>query len=125
MADFGLTENLYSKCYFREGKEVMLPVKWMAIESLRDCIFTEKTDVVSSGEYITEKEKYHSVMHHSYYLYTIVVFWSDVLGGVLFRYDAIPRSRFLQCDAFSSGRKTNGCTSECCLQSRSVSKIMS
>ena len=55
VANFGLTENLYSKCYFREGREVMLPVKWMAIESLRDYIFTEKTDVVSFGEYITEK----------------------------------------------------------------------
>ena len=55
VADFGLTENLYSKCYFREGREVMLPIKWMAIESLRDCIFTEKTDVVSFGEYVSRK----------------------------------------------------------------------
>ncbi len=47
VADFGLSESLYTKTYFREGgEEVKLPVKWMAIESLRDCIFTEKTDVV-------------------------------------------------------------------------------
>ncbi len=47
VADFGLSEDLYSKTYYREGgEEVMLPVKWMAIESLKDCLFTEKTDVV-------------------------------------------------------------------------------
>ena len=49
VADFGLSESIYSKNYFREGKEagVKLPVRWMAIESFHDGIFTEKTDVVS------------------------------------------------------------------------------
>ena len=48
VADFGLAENLYCRNYFREGgEEVRLPVKWMAIESLKDCVFTEKSDVVS------------------------------------------------------------------------------
>ncbi len=49
VADFGLSENVYSRNYFREGDKegVKLPVKWMAIESLHDGIFTEKTDVVS------------------------------------------------------------------------------
>ncbi len=48
VADFGLSESLYTKTYFREGGEkVMLPVKWMAVESLRDFVFTEKSDVVS------------------------------------------------------------------------------
>ncbi len=44
VADFGLSERLYTKTYFREGgEEVKLPVKWMA---MRDCIFNEKTDLV-------------------------------------------------------------------------------
>ena len=48
VADFGLSENLYAKKYFREGKGVVkLPYKWMALESLCDSMFTEKTDVVS------------------------------------------------------------------------------
>ena len=49
VADFGLTKSVYEKHYFRQDKDapVKLPIKWMAIESLDDAIFTEKTDVVS------------------------------------------------------------------------------
>ncbi len=49
VADFGLTEDVYARNYFRQGKEeyTKLPLKWMAIESLHDGLFTEKSDVVS------------------------------------------------------------------------------
>ena len=50
VADFGLSEDVYSKNYFRQEKgdaEVRLPIKWMALESLQDGVFSEKTDVVS------------------------------------------------------------------------------
>ena len=49
VADFGLTRSVYEKHYFRVEKDesVKLPIKWMAIESIDDGIFTEKTDVVS------------------------------------------------------------------------------
>ena len=52
MADFGLAEDIYEKQYFRvKGEDasqpVMLPVKWMAIESIHDGVFSEKTDIVS------------------------------------------------------------------------------
>ena len=54
VADFGLSEDVYCKDYFRqalrkstnEESAVKLPIKWMALESLEDGIFTEKTDVV-------------------------------------------------------------------------------
>ena len=49
IADFGLSENVYVKNYFRQGETdscVKLPVKWMAPESLNDGVFSEKTDVV-------------------------------------------------------------------------------
>jgi len=49
VSDFGLTEDIYAKNYFRQGQEggtVKLPVKWMSPESLNDGVFTEKTDVV-------------------------------------------------------------------------------
>ena len=49
VSDFGLTEDIYVKNYFQQGKEssaVKLPVKWMSLESLHDGIFSEKTDVV-------------------------------------------------------------------------------
>ena len=51
VADFGLTEDVYARNYFRQtgvqGEDgeaaVKLPVKWMALESLNDGIFSEKT----------------------------------------------------------------------------------
>ena len=53
VADFGLSEDIYSRNYFRQGSEgedgeaqVKLPVRWMALESLNDGIFSEKSDVV-------------------------------------------------------------------------------
>ena len=51
MADFGLSEDIYAKNYYRQsdGEEckVKLPIRWMALESLQDGVFSEKTDVVS------------------------------------------------------------------------------
>lgn len=51
MADFGLSKSLYEKLYYKQEKDetVKLPVKWMAIESINDGIFSEKSDVVSKS----------------------------------------------------------------------------
>ena len=53
VADFGLSENVYSRNYFRQRADsedgeaqVKLPVRWMALECLNDGIFSEKSDVV-------------------------------------------------------------------------------
>ncbi len=48
VGDFGLAEDVYSTGYFRQNErsDTKLPYKWMALESLNDTIFTEKTDVV-------------------------------------------------------------------------------
>jgi len=54
VADFGLSEDIYSRNYFRQGQSnedqssVKLPIRWMALESLLDHVFTEKTDVVKT-----------------------------------------------------------------------------
>ncbi len=49
MGDFGLAEDVYASGYFRQKDRAnaKVPYKWMALESLNDAIFTEKTDVVS------------------------------------------------------------------------------
>ena len=54
VADFGLSEDVYASNYFKQLKGssessscVKLPVKWMALESLHDGLFSEKSDVVS------------------------------------------------------------------------------
>ena len=54
IADFGLTEDIYARNYFKQVKRheedgensVKLPLKWMALESLNDGVFSEKSDVV-------------------------------------------------------------------------------
>ena len=50
ISDFGLTEDIFLRNYFREGltgEGVKLPVKWMAPESLSEGHLSEKSDVVS------------------------------------------------------------------------------
>ena len=52
VADFGLSEDIYTNTYYRQSKSddttVKLPVRWMPPESIADGIFTEKSDVVSA-----------------------------------------------------------------------------
>lgn len=49
VADFGMARDIYDKEYYsiQDHKQVKLPVKWMAIESLQTQKFTTKSDVVS------------------------------------------------------------------------------
>ena len=52
MADFGLTEDMYQRKYFRQESNVRLPIKWMAIESVHDMVFSEKSDVVNQLHFV-------------------------------------------------------------------------
>ena len=51
VADFGLSVDIYTTNYYRQGKEqeIKLPIRWMAVESIMDGIYTEKSDVVRSS----------------------------------------------------------------------------
>ena len=89
VADFGLSEDIYARHYFRQGPEekgganAKLPVRWMAIESLNDGIFTEKTDVVCNVLCI--------LCILSPYFPTVVL-WCDCVGGVFTGQDTLSRS---------------------------------
>ncbi len=51
VADFGLAESMdTTKEYFRQDEDVItkLPIKWLALESTMDGVFSEKSDVVSN-----------------------------------------------------------------------------
>ena len=46
VADFGLARDVYkSDMYVKATNAGVLPVKWMALESLFDRVYTEKSDV--------------------------------------------------------------------------------
>ena len=52
VADFGLTEDMYDRNYYRhdksgEGNNEKVPIRWMAPESIENGIYNERTDVVS------------------------------------------------------------------------------
>ncbi|XP_061921002.1 tyrosine-protein kinase receptor UFO isoform X1 [Entelurus aequoreus] len=49
VADFGLSRKIHNSNYYRQQKSVRVPVKWLAIESLSDMVYTTKTDVWSFG----------------------------------------------------------------------------
>ena len=52
VADFGLSEDMYSSNYFRrdreetEARDEMVPIRWMAPESIESDRYDERTDVV-------------------------------------------------------------------------------
>ncbi|XP_076178506.1 receptor protein-tyrosine kinase sevenless isoform X1 [Ptiloglossa arizonensis] len=49
IGDFGLARDIYKNDYYRKIGEGMLPVRWMAPESLVDGVFTSQSDVWAFG----------------------------------------------------------------------------
>ncbi|XP_028973297.2 tyrosine-protein kinase receptor TYRO3 [Esox lucius] len=49
VADFGLSKKIFSNNYYRQTVATRMPIKWMAMESLSESIFTIKSDVWSFG----------------------------------------------------------------------------
>lgn len=45
IGDFGLARDVYKNDYYRKEGEGLLPVRWMAPESLVDGVFTSQSDI--------------------------------------------------------------------------------
>ncbi|NXG70179.1 ROS1 kinase, partial [Baryphthengus martii] len=54
IGDFGLARDIYKNDYYRKRGEGLLPVRWMAPESLIDGVFTNRSDVWAFGVLVWE-----------------------------------------------------------------------
>ncbi|NXP53439.1 ROS1 kinase, partial [Heliornis fulica] len=54
IGDFGLARDIYKNDYYRKRGEGLLPVRWMAPESLIDGVFTSRSDVWAFGVLVWE-----------------------------------------------------------------------
>ena len=49
ICDFGLAKTVYNDPDYKRNSKAPLPIKWMAIESIRDLVFSSQSDVWSFG----------------------------------------------------------------------------
>ena len=49
ICDFGLAKDIYKNNTYHKKSDGPLPVKWMAIESIRDRVFSTESDVWAFG----------------------------------------------------------------------------
>lgn len=69
VADFGLSKKIYTGDYYRQGSVSKLPVKWIALESLADNVYTTQSDVVCMFSVVI----YVSVYEKSYNGHTFMI----------------------------------------------------
>lgn len=49
ICDFGLAKTMYKDGNYKKKGDGPLPIKWMAIESIRDRVFSTQSDIWSFG----------------------------------------------------------------------------
>ncbi|BES91403.1 tyrosine-protein kinase receptor [Nesidiocoris tenuis] len=88
IGDFGMTRDIYDKEYYRKGTKGLLPVRWMAPESLKDGVFTTQSDAWSYGVVLYEmatlaSQPYQGLSNEQVLRYVIG-------GGIMERPDDCP-----------------------------------
>ena len=88
IGDFGLTRDVYEMDYYRKGSKGLLPVRWMAPESLRDGVYTSQCDVWSFGVVLWEMATLASQPYQGLSNEQVLKYVID--GGVMERPEGCP-----------------------------------
>uniref|UniRef100_A0A0P5G2J5 Tyrosine-protein kinase receptor n=1 Tax=Daphnia magna TaxID=35525 RepID=A0A0P5G2J5_9CRUS len=88
IGDFGLTRDIYETDYYRKGGKGLLPVRWMAPESLRDGVYTSQCDVWSFGVVLWEMATLASQPYQGLTNEQVLKYVID--GGVMERPEGCP-----------------------------------
>uniref|UniRef100_A0A8C3B5X1 Tyrosine-protein kinase receptor n=1 Tax=Cyclopterus lumpus TaxID=8103 RepID=A0A8C3B5X1_CYCLU len=88
IGDFGMTRDIYETDYYRKGGKGLLPVRWMAPESLKDGVFTAHSDCWSFGVVLWEISTLAEQPYQGLSNEQVLKFVMD--GGILDRPDICP-----------------------------------
>nr|XP_018916405.1 PREDICTED: insulin-like peptide receptor [Bemisia tabaci]XP_018916406.1 PREDICTED: insulin-like peptide receptor [Bemisia tabaci] len=88
IGDFGMTREIYETDYYRKGTKGLLPVRWMAPESLKDGVFTSQSDVWSYGVVLWEMATLASQPYQGLANDQVLRYVRD--GGIMERPDNCP-----------------------------------
>ena len=116
VADFGLTEDVYSTRYYRqekskEGSGERVPIRWMPPESIENSIYNEKTDVVSACSTCINQ----CIHLHYYNTLPSVGIWSDMLGDIHLWESSLSWYLSNGSAVCSEGWREAGETKQCCM----------
>ncbi|XP_076760117.1 insulin-like receptor-like [Xylocopa sonorina] len=88
VGDFGMTRDIYERDYYRKGSKGLLPVRWMAPESLKDGVFSSYSDVWSYGVVLWEMVTFASQPYQGLSNEQVLRYVID--GGVMERPENCP-----------------------------------
>uniref|UniRef100_A0A3B3W0Y7 Tyrosine-protein kinase receptor n=1 Tax=Poecilia latipinna TaxID=48699 RepID=A0A3B3W0Y7_9TELE len=94
IGDFGMTRDIYETDYYRKGGKGLLPVRWMAPESLKDGVFTGHSDCWSFGVVLWEISTLAEQPYQGLSNEQVLKFVMD--GGFLDRPDNCPERILMQ-----------------------------
>ncbi|KAL5273262.1 InR family protein [Megaselia abdita] len=88
IGDFGMTKDVYETDYYRKLTKGLLPVRWMAPESLKDGVFSSASDVFSYGVVLWEMVTFAAQPYQGFSNNQVLNFVME--GGVMQRPENCP-----------------------------------
>ncbi|CAG7723244.1 unnamed protein product [Allacma fusca] len=103
VGDFGMTKDVFETEYYRKATKGLLPVRWMAPESIRDGVFSIKSDCWSFGVVLWEMATLAASPYQGFTNDQVLRYVRD--GGVMERPEGCPNQLYemmLRCWQFEA-----------------------